>query len=233
MMRILLVEDDRELCRGMVHHLKNNGYEVDFCHEGNKALFYAEQESYNIIILDRMLPEMDGLAILKGIRKKRISMPVIMVTAMDAVDDRIDGLDSGADDYLVKPFVMDELLARIRALTRRSWDIKKEDLLTFENMTLDTSNQVLCSDTESCALSKKENELLEFFMKNPCHNLPRERILYHVWGADTLVEDGNLDNYIYFLRKRLKSIGGHARIRNIHSVGYRLEGLPEDEKYAE
>lgn len=222
-MRLLVIEDDKELCDAVCYQLKENGYQADFCHDGETGIFYASQDSYDVIILDRMLPEVDGLAILKSIRSKGNTTPVIMVTAMDRIHDRIDGLDSGADDYLVKPFDIQELLARIRALTRRPGKLQHSDVLTFSNLTLNPSKLLLSSDTGECTLSKRENELMEYFFRNCDQTLARVTIINHVWGLDSFIEDGNLDNYIYFLRRRLRSIGSKAQIKTIHSVGYRFQ----------
>lgn len=229
-MRILIIEDNKDLCDGICFQLQHEGYTTDSCYTGEYALYYALQQSYDIIILDRMLPVMDGLSILKAIRGKNINVPVIMVTAMDRLHDRIDGLDSGADDYLVKPFAMEELLARIRALARRPSKIEQAELITYSNFELDVKKQLLRTAGKSSNLSKRETDLLEYFMRNPNQVLQREMILSHVWGPDNFVEEGNLDNYIHFLRRRLKSIVCAAQIKTIHRVGYCLEvyegGLP-------
>lgn len=222
-MRILIIEDNKALCDSMCFQLQSEGYSTDTCYSGEHALYYALQQSYDIIILDRMLPVMDGLTILKTLRQKNIHVPVILVTAMDGINDRIDGLDSGADDYLVKPFAMEELLARIRALSRRPHSIEPTELLYYSNVKLDIKKQSLKTEEKTCSLSRRETELLEYFMKHPKQTLARELILAHVWGPDNFVEDGNLDNYIHFLRRRLKSIDAAIQIKTIHSVGYCLE----------
>ena len=222
-MRILMIEDDRDLCGAVSFQLINEGYDVDMCHNGEDALYYALQKSHDIIILDRMLPSLDGLSILHAMRKKGIETPVIIVTAMNGLNDRIDGLDSGADDYLVKPFAVEELLARIRALSRRPKVLENTETLRFSNILLDTAKQVLKSEANSCSLSKRETQLMEYFLRNKNQILSRDMLLNHVWGPDSFVEDGNLDNYIHFLRRRLKSVESRAVIKTIHSVGYRLE----------
>lgn len=222
-MRVLIIEDNKNLCDSICFQLQKEGYATDTCYTGENALYYAMQKSYDIIILDRMLPVMDGLSILKAIREKKINVPVIMVTAMDGLHDRVDGLDSGADDYLVKPFAMEELLARIRALTRRPQKIEQTDILKFADIELDVKQQNLQKDGKSCPLSKRENDLLEYFLRNSKQTLSREMILSHVWGPDNFVEEGNLDNYIHFIRRRLKTILSAAQIKTVHGVGYRLE----------
>lgn len=222
-MRLLMVEDDRELCDAVGYQLQEEGYTVDFCYSGADALFYAGQAAYDVIILDRMLPGTDGLSIVREIRKKGLTTPVIMVTAMDGITDRIDGLDGGADDYLVKPFDVMELSARIRALTRRPPRIEQTECLRYADLELVVGRRVLAAGEKSCSLSKRECDLMEYFIRNAGQSLPREILLAHVWGADNFVEDGNLDNYVHFLRRRLRAVGSAVQIKTIRSVGYRLE----------
>lgn len=224
-MRILLIEDDKKLSQAIAKQLKQSGYEVDACYDGEEAIFYGMANSYDIIILDRMLPEMDGLSVLKQLRKKQLAIPVIMVTALGEIEDRIDGLDAGADDYLVKPFAMDELLARIRALTRRPVTLQLSSIMTYQNLSLDPSKKLLFTSTTSLTLSKKEGDLLEFFIRNHDQVLTRELLLTRIWGPDSEVSDGNLDNYISFLRRRLKTVHSNAIIKTVHGIGYRLEAL--------
>jgi DNA-binding response OmpR family regulator len=222
-MRILVIEDDKELCAILEYQLKKNGMEVDFCYDGEDAMFYVMKQTYDIIVLDRMLPGMDGLTILAKLRKEKIPTPVIMVTAMDNLKNRIEGLDTGADDYVTKPFEIEELLARIRALARRPVKIENTDVLYFSDFCLDGGKMQMIRDGESCGLSKRENDLLSFFITNKGQILTREILLTRVWGADSFVTDGNLDNFICFLRKRLKSVHSHATIKTVRSVGYQLE----------
>lgn len=222
-MRILVIEDNKDLCDSICFHLNNEGYTTDTCYTGETALFYAMQNTYNIIILDRMLPVMDGLTILKKIRSANLNVPVILVTAMSEINDRIDGLDAGADDYLIKPFAVTELLARVRALARRPARIQSTQLLTSGNLTLDVTTKCMSTPSGTMNLAKRESDLLAYFMQNDGQILPREMLLNHVWGPDSFVEQGNLDNYIYFLRRHLKSIGATVTVKTIHCVGYRLE----------
>ncbi|GAA4296794.1 response regulator transcription factor [Anaerocolumna aminovalerica] len=222
-MRILVIEDDKELCSILEYQMKKSGMEVDFCHDGEEALLYGTKQTYDVIMLDRMLPGMEGISVLEKLRRNKVSTPVIMVTAMDQIENRIEGLDSGADDYLTKPFEVGELLARIRALARRPSRIESIDELYFSDFYLDLGKMQLIRGEESCGLSKREGDLLAFFIKNKGQILTRELILTRVWGADSFVTDGNLDNFIYFLRKRLKSVHSNATIKTIRSVGYQLE----------
>lgn len=221
-MRLLVVEDDESLCRAVGFQLDKEGYEYDMCHNGKDALYYIEKYSHDLILLDRMLPELDGLTILQKIRKKNIEIPVIMVTALNGVHDRVDGLDSGADDYLVKPYDMEELLARIRALLRRPRKIEAVDNLSYGDITLDKMASVLKNGELFINLSKREAMLMEFFILNYERTLTRDQILSRIWG-DSFVEDGNIDTYVCFLRKRLKQVKSETVIKNVYGVGYRME----------
>lgn len=224
-MRILIIEDDQDLCRLISLALEQSGYSTDACRTGSDGLFYAQNQVYDAIILDRMLPELDGLTVLKSLRRQGISTPVILATALDGLSDRIGGLDAGADDYLVKPFAVEELMARIRAVTRRPVSLQISSAITAFGLTLSPDSRRLDYGGASLTLSKKESALLGFFLKNPGQTLPRPRILSYVWGASSEVEEGNLDNYIYFLRRRLKTLNAPVKLTTIHGVGYRLEAV--------
>jgi two-component system, OmpR family, response regulator len=227
-MRLLLIEDDKELCEAIAVHVKKEGYELDICHDGKDALYYISDHNHDVILLDRMLPGMDGLSILEKLRGKGLATPVIMITAMNGIYDRIDGLDTGADDYLVKPFAVEELLARIRALLRRPRKIENSNLLQYGDITLDACTYNLIREDKSIALSKREGALLEFFLLNKEQVLSREQILSRVWGKDNFVEDGNIDNYIFLLRRRLKAIQTDILIKTVHGIGYQLEYKKND-----
>lgn len=222
-MRVLLIEDDAALCEAVALHLKKEGYQTDICDNGEDAVYFIEKYTQDVIVLDRMLPGKDGLSILNDVRSRGITTPVIMVTAMNGINDRIDGLDGGADDYLVKPFAMEELLARIRALLRRPRNMKNTSLLTYRDITLDTSIYTLSKGDKEISLSKREGAFLEFLLLNKENIVTREQILNRVWGLNTFVEDGNIDNYISFLRRRLRALDTAVCIRTIHGIGYRLE----------
>lgn len=228
-MRILIIEDDERLCETLKLQLEHEGFQTDCVQNGADALYYAMLSVYNLIILDRMLPEMNGLSLLKIIRENKITTPVILATAVDSVDERIAGLDSGADDYLVKPYDIGELLARIRALCRRPNTTKASPALSYADLKLlPPGLELHCSNAKKASgqvirLSRRECELLEFFIQNPERALPRQLIYTRVWGPDGTVEDGNLDTYIYYLRKHLRALGSSVRISTIHGVGYRLE----------
>lgn len=224
-MRILLVEDNTDLSDNICLALNEAGYQTDQCYTGTEGLYYAAKQVYDVIILDRMLPEMDGMTLLTALRRKGILTPVILATALDGLHDRIDGLDAGADDYIVKPFDVGELMARIRAVTRRPGALKISPKLTFADVTYDPDQHEISYHASKVMLSKKESALFEYFMRNANQTLPRLLILSYVWGADSEVEEGNLDNYIYFLRRRLKSLGAPMKLTTVHGVGYRLEEI--------
>ena len=162
-MRILIIEDDIKLCQTMKKQLEAASYTVDTCYCGDDSLYYVSKQLYDLIIMDRMLPTLDGLSIIQIMRKKGITTPVIMVTALVGINDKIDGLDAGADDYLTKPFSMEELLARMRALLRRPQTLRDYKQLIYSNMTLEINSRILSTEGKSCELSKKECDLLEFF----------------------------------------------------------------------
>ncbi|WMJ89942.1 response regulator transcription factor [Anaerocolumna sp. MB42-C2] len=222
-MKLLMIEDDEELCEAVAVHIKKEGYEFDKCYTGDEAAYYLDGSAYDVIILDRMLPGVDGLSILEDIRNRGNTTPVIMVTAMNGINDRIDGLDGGADDYLVKPFEVQELMARIRALLRRPRKMEDLTVLKYMNVELNTNTYTAACDGKNVSLSKREGALLEFFLLNKEQILTREQILGRVWGMDSFVEDGNIDNYIFFIRRRLKALDAKVNIKTIHGIGYRME----------
>lgn len=222
-MRLLIIDDDAALCEALTIQLKSNGYDVDSCHSGEDALFYALQNTYDVILLDRMLPVVDGLTLLSSIRKNNIHTPVLMMTAMTRIHDRIEGLDAGADDYITKPFDTEELMARIRALIRRPHAIDAKKDLVFADLTLDTAKQEIRTGSHTLSLSKRETALFEYFLRNQNQTLTRAMLLSHIWGPDSEVEEGNLDNYIHFARKRLKTLQSRVQIKTVHGTGYRME----------
>lgn len=224
-MRILLIEDDKDLCLAMALSLEKEGYAIDRCHNGADALLYLEDQVYDCLVLDRMLPGLDGLTVLELIRRKKIHTPVILATALSSLPDRIAGLDAGADDYLIKPFAIEELTARIRAVTRRPARLQDPASLSFGGLSLDPGTHELRLQDKTLTLSKRESALLSCFMKHPGQILPRPMLLSYVWGSGGEVEDGNLDNYIYFLRRRLKALEAPVKLSTLHGVGYRMEVL--------
>lgn len=224
-MKLLLIEDDIHLADILCEKLSGQGYLVDVCHNGEDGLYYALNASlgYDAILLDRMLPVVDGLTILKALRAKALQTPVLLLTGLADVDDRVDGLDAGADDYLVKPFEMKELLARVRALVRRPAELKNNQRCTFGDLVLDMQNRELSSGKKTMQLTKKEADLLAVLMLSPGCSLSRDQLLMKVWGTDTEVESGNVDNYISFLRRRLVTVDCKTVIKTVYGAGYQLE----------
>ena len=222
-MRIVIIEDDATLADSLKFQLENQGFETDVCHDGEDGLHFIEQQAHDLILLDRMLPSMDGATVLKVTRARGISTPIIFVTALGELTDRISGLDLGADDYLVKPFAFEELMARIRCILRRPRRLEGGSTLSFGDLSYDVDLKQLSCKGRTLTLSHREGALLELFLRNPGQTIPRSSILSRVWGPDAEVEDGNLDNYIYFLRRRLKSLNSSLSLKTIRGVGYQLE----------
>ena len=222
-MRILIIEDDVQLCESLIYQLKQESISSDVVHDGESGLSYASSISYDLIILDRMLPNLDGISVLKKLRQAQINTPIILLTALGSVSDRVLGLQSGADDYLVKPFAFEELLARIYCILRRPVDLVNEQCLTFGDVSYSATQYQLTCNNSSCTLSKREGDLMGFFLQNPNQVLPRATLLDRVWGLDNSVEDGNLDNYIHFLRRRLSQVKSCLTIKTTRNVGYTLE----------
>lgn len=227
-MRILIIEDDKNLCQIMRAGLQDAGIDSDFCHDGETGLELLLHNCYDACCLDRMLPSMDGLTILKKARAAKVSAPVLMLTAMGGLDDKVDGLEAGADDYLAKPFAMRELVARLHALLRRpsqAMAVEESNQIHYEDATLDCNQLELCGPKGHCQLSKKEADLLEVFFRYPHQLFTRERLLSRVWGDDTEIEESNLNTYIHFVRIKLKKAGICLTIMTIRGVGYRLENI--------
>lgn len=222
-MRILVIEDDPALCEAISYWLRARHYEVDCCRDEAEARFYQEEGCFDCILLDRMLPETDGVSLLKKMRQAGDRTPVILITALGTLSDKLTGLNCGADDYLVKPFELEELEARIRSVTRRHYGADPDMSLHFSDLTYDPSKWLLTGPAGSLSLSRKEGKVLETLLQNTGQTLSRERILSRVWGLDSDVELSNLDNYIYFLRRRLHTVKSTVKIANVWGVGYRME----------
>lgn len=223
-MNILMIEDDRELCTAVSFRLEQEGFSVTVCHDGEEGLYYMQESPFDLVILDRMLPHMNGIEILKEARSRQIKTPVLMLTALGELDDRLAGLNGGADDYMVKPFAFEELLARIRCLLRRPAVYQSSSKsVSLGDVTFVPETRTLSSHEKTCTLSSREGELMEVFLRNPGQTLPRQLLLSRVWGLEADVEEGNLDNYIHFLRRRLKAVESTLQIRTVRGVGYQLE----------
>ena len=222
-MRLLLVEDEKQLSEALQQILIRNKYSVDAVYNGDEGLDYSLTGVYDVIILDIMLPKLNGLEILKMIRRRKIYTPVILLTAKDSVEDKILGLDSGADDYLPKPFSPDELLARLRALTRRNGDFINENILEFSDIRLNLSTYDMGVNDNSITLTQKEFEILKYFMQRPKLVVSKDDLITKLWGFDSNVEHNNIEVYISFLRKKLAYVESNVKITTIRRVGYRLE----------
>jgi DNA-binding response OmpR family regulator len=220
--RILLVEDNRRLSDSLRMTLKDDGYAVDVAYDGLEGEEVASMTSYDVIILDIMLPEKDGLAVCRALRNKRNKTPILMLTARDALEDRVGGLDSGADDYLVKPFEVDELRARIRALLRRKSDDSKSALLKLADLELDPATHTVQRGGSSIELTAKEFSLLEYLMRHPNHLVTREMVEEHLWSYDHTIGSNVIDVYIRRLRRKIDDPSPVKLIETVRGVGYRI-----------
>ena len=224
-MKLLFAEDEVSMSEAVVDILTYHKYLVDAVYDGEEALAYACAEHYDGIILDIMMPKMNGLEVLLSLRKKGCRTPVLLLTAKGEIEDRIQGLDLGADDYLPKPFVMGELLARIRAMLRRR-EAYTPDVLTCGELSLNQKSYELCGKGQSFVLPKLEYRLMELFMLNQETYLSSEDLLTKVWGYDTEAEIGTVWVYISYLRKRLAALDVKVEIRARRNIGYKLEVIP-------
>ena len=220
-MRLLLAEDEAELSKALCTILKHNNYSVDAVLNGSDALDAALGGNYDGIILDIMMPGLDGLSVLRSIRDAGVSSPVLILTAKGELEDKIEGLDAGADDYLSKPFQMGELLARIRAMTRRKSEFAP-GVLTFENLTLDRASYKLVCEGGELRLGNREFQMMEMLMSNPGRLIPTEEFMERIWGNDSESEINVVWVYISYLRKKLSSIGAAVEIKAARGVGYSL-----------
>lgn len=221
-MRLLLAEDEEALSKALVTILKHNNYAVDAVFDGQQALDYLECGIYDGLILDLMMPKVDGITVLKTIRRKGNKIPVLILTAKSEVDDKVFGLDCGADDYLTKPFVTKELLARIRAMTRRQSDLQ-DNALVYGDLRLDRTSFELISQKGKLLLTAKEFQIMEMFMMNPKCILSAEQLMDRVWGLESETEISVVWTYISYLRKKLKTLDSSVTIKAVRNVGYTLE----------
>jgi DNA-binding response OmpR family regulator len=221
-MRLLLAEDEEELSRALVTVLKHNNYSVDAVYNGQDALDFLETGVYDGAVLDIMMPQLDGISVLKQLRSNGNSVPVLLLTAKAEIDDRVAGLDAGADDYLTKPFAMKELLARIRAMTRRRTETT-DNILTFGNISLDRTSYRLFGSKGEFKLSGKEFQMLEMLMVNPGQVISADQFMEKIWGFDSETENNVVWVYLSYLRKKLSSIEANVIIKANRGVGYSLE----------
>ncbi|MGB8957116.1 MAG: response regulator transcription factor [Tumebacillaceae bacterium] len=223
-MRILIVEDEIHLAEALTQILKKHHYSVDAVHDGHAGLDNALSGIYDLLLLDIMLPGMDGISILKAIREEGVTTPVILLTAKGEVSDKVLGLDYGADDYIAKPFSTEELLARIRAALRRKSEVLQDSTsLKFGDVELNTSNLKLTGNGKEIKLTLKESELLELLMTRKQAVTSKEHMIEKLWGFDSEVESNNVEVYISFLRKKLTFLQSSVKINTIRGVGYVLE----------
>ncbi len=220
-MRILVVEDEKRLAKAVAEILRGEKYMVDVVSDGREALDYGEESIYDAIVLDVMLPYVDGYTVAKKLRERKVETPILILTAKDEITDKVSGLDVGADDYMTKPFVAEELLARIRAITRRKGEVILEQL-EYKGLSLDMDSGTISKDRKSVRLNFKEFELMKLFMSNPKTIYSKETLITKIWGYDSDATDNNVEAYISFLRKKLTHIGADIKIEAIRKVGYKL-----------
>ena len=227
-MHVLIVEDERRIAAYVRRGLEEEGYAVDVAVTGREAFEWASGVPFDAIVLDLLLPEMDGLSVCRELRARGARTPILMLTARDAVDDRVAGLDAGADDYLVKPFALKELLARLRALTRRTDDQPRVSILRVADLTLDTLTHRVERDGRRVALTAKEMAVLECLMREPERVLTRTQIAEHVWNYDVFNHSNVVDVYIRNLRRKLDDGAGLKLIHTVRGAGYRLSAEHDD-----
>jgi DNA-binding response OmpR family regulator len=221
-MGILLAEDEKEMSNALVAILKHNNYSVDPVYDGADALDYGLSNNYDVIILDIMMPKMNGLEVLEKLRAQGIHTPILMLTAKSQIEDRIFGLDKGADDYLSKPFAMGELLARVRAMSRRKSEFTP-NLIEVGNIRLNKENYELSNEKASLRLGNKEFQMLEMLMTNPKRMISTEQFMERIWGYDSESEINVVWVYISYLRKKLASLDANVKIKAVRGIGYSLE----------
>lgn len=221
-MKILVVDDEIKIADAVGELLRRNKFVVDVVYDGEDGYFYAKNGDYDVILLDVMMPNMDGFEVASKLRQNKCNVPILMLTAKDEVASRVKGLDCGADDYLTKPFASEELLARIRALTRRQTELVFDEL-KFEDITLNTSNYTLTCGQKSVTLGAKEYEILRFLMMNANHVISKDTIISKIWGLDSDITENNVEAYMSFLRKKLFFVGSSVTIMTKRLLGYYLE----------
>ena len=221
-MRILIVEDERKVANFISQGLQEEGHTVEVAKDGEAALdLLRHGPPYDLIVLDVMLPRLDGVAVLRAARAARVTSPVLMLTARDAVADKVTGLDAGADDYLTKPFSFDEFLARVRALLRRV-DGRREPILRLADLTLDPATRVVARGQRHIELTTREHALLEYFLRNPGRILTRPMLAEHVWGLDFDPESNVVDVYVGYLRRKIDGPGDARLLQTVRGAGYVL-----------
>ncbi len=221
-MRILLVEDEKELSRALAKMLTKEGYDVDSVYDGADGLNFSSTGMYDLIILDVIMPKMNGFEVLAEIRRRKIDTPVIMLTALSDERDKISGLDKGADDYVSKPFSFDELSARIRAVLRRRGKLVNDNKLAYQDASLDLTTFTLTTERGEISLTHKEFELLRYLFEYPNFVAAKEDLILKAWGLDSEFESNNLEVYMSFIRKKLLHLNASFTIEAVRGVGYKL-----------
>src|SRR5437016_8838522 len=222
-MDVLLVEDDPRIARVVERALTDIGHHVEVAHDGLEGLTSAERGTHDLVVLDVMLPEMDGIEVARELRRQRLRTPILMLTARDAVPDRVRGLDAGADDYLTKPFALEELLARVRALGRRPTDVAEGELLRVADLELDPARHEVRRSGAEVELTAKEFDLLAYLMRNAGQVLSRSQIMDHVWGYDADPVSNVVDIYVHYLRDKIDKDSPQPLIRTVRGVGYTIK----------
>ena len=221
-MKVLIVEDEVALSRAVKKILEQHGYVSDVVYDGRSALEFASMTEYNLVILDVMIPGMDGFSVIKELRNRGVNTPILVLTARADTEDKVNGLNLGADDYMTKPFDIDELLARVGALTRRKGEIVVDEI-KFGDLTLDLASCVLTCGERSVRLSPKEFGVLKSFMLNPEKVIKTGWLLDNVWGVESEAVDNNVEVYVSFIRRKIKFVGSRVAIKRIQRVGYKME----------
>lgn len=224
-MNILIVEDETALAEAVVHILRKAGHGADRVADGQSALDYIRAGAYDLVLLDIMLPKLDGLSVLRQMRSEGVQTPVLMLTARTTVPDKVAGLNAGADDYLTKPFDPEELLARVGAMTRRKGAMVLNEI-SFQDLTLDLNTVTLRCGARDVQLSPKEFALARLMLSEPSMTYSKDLLISRAWGLDSEATDNNVEAYISFLRKKLRYLGSKVGIRNLQKIGYRLEVAP-------
>lgn len=221
-MKILIVDDEVKLADALGEVFRRNKFLADVVYDGEDGYFYAKKGDYDVVVLDVMMPNMDGFQVVQKLRQAKCNVPVLMLTAKDEISSRVKGLDCGADDYLTKPFATEELLARVRALARRPSE-RVNDTYAFCDTILDTGNYTLCCGEKSVSLGAKEYEIMRLLISNPTQVISKDAIISKVWGLDSDITENNVEAYMSFLRKKLFYIGSKLTISSKRLLGYYLE----------
>ena len=224
-MNILIVEDETSLAGALEHILQKAGHTTDWVADGQSALDYVRNFSYDLVLLDIMLPKLDGLSVLRQMRRESIQTPVLVLTARSTVPDKVTGLNAGADDYLTKPFDPEELLARVGAMTRRKGDMVLDEI-SYGDLSLNLNTVTLRCGNRDMQLSPKEFQIARLMLSEPQMTYSKELLITRAWGIDSEATDNNVEAYISFLRKKLRYLGSRVTIRNLQKIGYRLEVTP-------